>query len=125
MATCPKCRGRMTQGFLYGPDTGTRIKWLDGEPTWKALFGVGGRASELSAQRCVACGFVEFFADTSSKPVDTVASLVDENEQLRHIVSKLNSRLATLEKIVVDPSERTAREIERLRMPPEVETGEQ
>jgi hypothetical protein len=115
----------MTQGFLYGPDTGTRMKWMDGEPTWKALFGIGRKASDLTAQRCVACGFVEFYADTASKPVDTVASLVAENEQLRLLVSKLNNRLATLEEIVVDPAERTAREIERLRISPGTEAGEQ
>lgn len=123
MAACPKCRERMTQGFLYAPDTGARIKWVDGEPNWKTLLGFGRKATELAAQRCVACGFVEFFADASAKPVDTVASLVDENEQLRSLVSRLNDRLATLEAIVVDPAERTALEIERLRLLPGKDEG--
>lgn len=123
MAACPKCRERMTQGFLFAPDSGARIKWVDGEPSWKVLLGFGRKATDLAAQRCTACGFVEFFADTSSKPVDTVASLVDENEQLRGLVSKLNERLATLEAIVVDPAERTAQEIERLRLLPGGEAG--
>ena len=116
MATCPKCRERMTQGFLFAPDSGARIKWVDGEPSWKMMLGLGRKATDLTAQRCGSCGFVEFFADTSVKPVDTMASLVDENEQLRGLVAKLNDRLATLEAIVVDPGERTALEIERLRM---------
>lgn len=126
MATCPKCRERMTPGFLYAADTGSRIKWVDGEPSWKTLFGLGGKASDLAAQRCRSCGFVEFHADTSAKPVDTMASLVDENEQLRRLVSRLNERLATLEAIVVDPGTRTAEEIERLRaLPRPDDAGEQ
>lgn len=118
MATCPKCRQRMTPGFLFAPDSGARIKWVDGEPSWKVLLGLGRKATDLAAQRCTVCGFVEFFADASAKPVDTVASLVEENEQLRSLVAKLNDRLATLEAIVVDPGERTSLEIERLRLLP-------
>lgn len=115
MASCPKCRNRMTQGFLYSPDTGGRVKWVDGEPTWKTLIGLGGKATDLTAQRCVACGFVEFYADPSGKPVDTMASLVDENEQLRKLVTRLNDRLATVEAILVDPGTTTSAKIERLR----------
>ena len=118
MATCPKCRDRMTQGFLFSPDTGGGIRWLDGEPSWKTLFGFGRKATDLAAQRCIACGFVEFYADPSAKPVDTMVSLVDENEQLRKLVSRLNDRLATLEAIVVDPGTSTSVEIERLRQHP-------
>lgn len=118
MADCPRCRGRMTQGFLYAPDTGTRIRWVDGEPgVWKALLsGFTGAASELTSRRCSTCGFVELFADTRNKPVNTMATLESENEQLRRLVTKLNDRLATLEAIVVDPADRTAREIEALRL---------
>ena len=105
----------MTQGFLFAPDSGAQVKWIDGEPSWKTFLGFGRRATDLMAQRCSACGFVEFYADSSVKPVDTMASLVEENEQLRKLLSKLNDRLATLEAIVVDPADRTALEIERLR----------
>ena len=118
MANCPKCRERMTPGFLYAADSGSRLKWVDGELNWKILLGLGGKSSDLTARRCTDCGFVEFYADPSNKPVDTMASLVDENEQLRKLVSKLHDRLATLETIVVDPATRTAEEIERLRLPP-------
>ncbi|MEA2999812.1 MAG: hypothetical protein QOH04_427 [Sphingomonadales bacterium] len=41
--------------------------------------------------------------------------LTEENGRLRGHVAKLESRLATLERIVTDPAERTAREIEALR----------
>src|SRR5690606_31975644 len=63
MTDCPKCRGRMTQGYAYMPDLGSRVKWMDGEPGfWKALTsGFRMKASELSARRCTQCGFVEFF----------------------------------------------------------------
>jgi hypothetical protein len=108
----------MTQGSLFSPDTGGRVKWIDGEPSWKTLFGFGGKSTDLTARRCSECGFVEFYADPTAKPVNTMASLVDENEQLRKLVSRLNDRLATVEAIVVDPGTSTSAEIERLRQQP-------
>jgi hypothetical protein len=121
VADCPKCRGRMTPGYAYMPDVGSRVRWLDGEPGfWNALKnGFGMKASELSARRCIQCGFVEFFADVEAKPVKTLKSIDEENERLRNLVTKLQDRVATLETIAVDPAERTAREIEALRaLPP-------
>jgi hypothetical protein len=41
--------------------------------------------------------------------------LADQNEALRTQVSRLEERLAVLERIATDPAERTAREIEQLR----------
>ena len=123
MTDCPKCRGRMTQGFLYLPDTGGRVKWLDGEPGfWKAMTGAfRTKSAELSAKRCTECGFVEFFADTQAKPVMSLKSIDEENERLRSLVTKLQERVATLETIATDPAERTAREIEALRALPPAE----
>ena len=43
------------------------------------------------------------------------AELTRENETLRETVSRLEQRLAVLERIATDPAERTAREIEALR----------
>jgi signal transduction histidine kinase len=43
------------------------------------------------------------------------AETEQENELLRHEVGRLQQRIATLETIVTDPAERTAREIEQLR----------
>ena len=41
--------------------------------------------------------------------------LVEENRDLKNTVSRLEQRLAVLERIATDPAERTAREIESLR----------
>ena len=78
-------------------------------------------SSELASRRCSECGFVEFFADASVKPVKTLATIEDENEQLRRLVTKLQDRVGTLETIATDPAERTAREIESLRALPPAE----
>ena len=117
MTDCPKCRGRMTQGFLYLPDSGGRVKWMDGEPGfWKAVMGAfRAKSADLVSRRCTQCGFVEFFADTEAKPVKTLRSIDEENERLRSLVTKLQERVATLETIATDPAERTSREIESLR----------
>jgi len=125
MADCSKCRGTMTQGFAYLPDVGSRVKWMDGEPGfWKALTsGFRMKASELAARRCTQCGFVEFFADVQAKPVKTLKSIDEENERLRNLVTRLQDRVATLETIATDPTERTAREIEGLRALPDARDG--
>jgi len=44
-----------------------------------------------------------------------VQLLTQENERLTGQVSRLEERIATLERIATDPAERTAREIEKLR----------
>ena len=44
-----------------------------------------------------------------------VELLSGENEKLRGQVSRLEERIAVLERIATDPAERTAREIEKLR----------
>ena len=122
MAECPKCRGAMTQGFLHLPDTGGRVKWMDGERGfWAAITGAfRSKSIELSSRRCLQCGFVEFFADPQVKPVKTLKSIDEENERLRNLVTKLQERVGTLEVIATDPAERTAREIEALRALPPV-----
>lgn len=43
-----------------------------------------------------------------------VALLTQENERLTGQVSRLEERIATLERIATDPAERTARDIEQL-----------
>ena len=125
MSNCPKCRGRMTEGFLHLPDTGGRVKWMDGERgLWSTLMGgLGRKSAEMSSRRCTECGYVEFFVDTQAQPVKTLKSIDAENEQLRNLVTKLQERVATLETIATDPGERTAREIESLRdLPPSRDT---
>ena len=43
------------------------------------------------------------------------AQLIEQNARLTDLVGRLEERLAVLERIAVDPAERTAREIEDLR----------
>jgi len=113
----------MSQGYLYIPDYGSRVKFVDGEPGfWKALASsFKAKSAELIARRCTQCGFVEFYAETQAKPVKTLKSIDEENEQLRRLVTKLQDRVETLETIATDPAERTAREIEALRALPSAE----
>lgn len=44
-----------------------------------------------------------------------VELLTNENERLTGQISRLEERIAVLERIAIDPAERTAREIENLR----------
>ena len=44
-----------------------------------------------------------------------IALLSSENERLTGQISRLEERIAVLERIATDPAERTAREIEALR----------
>lgn len=119
MSDCPKCRGRMTEGYLFLPDSGGRVKWMDGEPGfWKSMLGIGAKSSEMLSRRCTACGFVEFYVDKASRPVKTLRAIDEENERLRNLVTKLQERVGTLEEIATDPADRTAREIEALRSRP-------
>ena len=121
MADCPKCRGRMTPGYVFVPDTGSRVKWLDGETPgglWKSLaasLGVGLKPSDMASRRCSECGFIEFFADPKAKPVKTLSSVDEETAELRQLIARMQDRLAVLETIATDPAERTARGIESLR----------
>jgi hypothetical protein len=128
MADCPKCRGRMAQGILFLPDSGGRVKWMDGEPGfWKTMIGTfGAKTAEMFSRRCTECGFVELFVDTQAQPVKTLKTIDEENERLRSLVTMMQERVATLEAIATDPAERTAREIESLRaLPPSGGGGSQ
>ena len=55
--------------------------------------------------------------DTAADPAATQENmrLRHENEALTSNVASLEDRLSVLERIITDPAERTAREIERLR----------
>lgn len=115
MTICPKCRGRMTAGYLCVPDYGAMVKWTDGEPSFWAALGFGSKATDLTSRRCSQCGFVEFYADTRAMPVKTLSAVDDETERLKSLIAVLQERIAVLERIATDPAERTAREIENLR----------
>ena len=119
MADCPKCRGRMTPGFISVPEYGAAVKWADGEATGflKTKLGIGLKTTNLRSQRCSQCGYIEFFADSRAQPVTTLKTVEDDTERLKDLVTRLQDRLAVLERIATDPAERTAREIESLRAP--------
>ncbi|HMG46067.1 MAG TPA: hypothetical protein VK614_01215 [Allosphingosinicella sp.] len=54
-------------------------------------------------------------AEGSLEAVRQVELLSNENAGLKGQVSRLEERIAVLERIATDPAERTAREIEQLR----------
>jgi hypothetical protein len=53
--------------------------------------------------------------DAGPNATRQIELLGNENEKLRGQVSRLEERIAVLERIATDPAERTAREIENLR----------
>lgn len=52
------------------------------------------------------------------------AGMVDESPQLRREINRLNERVATLERLVTDPSRQLSDEIERLRSHPPARNGD-
>jgi len=108
----------MSPGYGYLPDTGSRVRWMDGKPGfWKSMTG-SFRAADLRGLRCEACGFVELYVDVQSKPERTLESLDEENQRLRTFVATLQERVSVLEVIVTDPGQRIGRQIEQLRHQP-------
>ena len=64
---CPKCQGRMVQGFV--PDQthgGTLVaKWYEGQPEksfWTSTKRPETEGVPIGAFRCQKCGFLEFYA---------------------------------------------------------------
>jgi hypothetical protein len=67
---CPKCKGRMVQGFVpnYGQGGFVYVSsWVEGQPRKS----IGGRSTKVPSEggipvgafRCEACGFLEFYSD--------------------------------------------------------------
>ena len=71
----------------------------------------------IIASACVFIALLHFAQERRKIEVGSgdKADLTRENEVLRDTVERLEERIAVLERIAVDPSERTAREIEKLR----------
>lgn len=64
---CPKCNGRMVQGYVLDNTHGAHdvSQWAEGEPV-KSLW-VGTKLPKqamlpIGAYRCEYCGFLEFYA---------------------------------------------------------------
>ena len=64
--SCPKCGGRMEQGFI--PDSkqnGTKItEWVEGAPEkkWYGLVIRGKRKLAVESWRCGRCAYLESYA---------------------------------------------------------------
>ena len=64
---CPKCRGRMEEGFIKDEGYGTShpSKWVEGTPEksfWTGLKTRGKEQVEIRTFRCTQCGYLESYA---------------------------------------------------------------
>ena len=68
MTECPKCRGRMSEGFVLDRgayDSANTQKWVEGEPKrsfWTGLKTDNREAYVVTTYRCDRCGFLESYA---------------------------------------------------------------
>ena len=64
--TCPKCSGRMEQGFVpEAKDHSTKVEmWFEGPPQkrWYGLKTRGIRRMEIQTWRCQRCAYLESYA---------------------------------------------------------------
>jgi DNA-directed RNA polymerase subunit RPC12/RpoP len=64
---CPKCSGKMQEGFIYDQAYGASLvsRWVQGPPEKSLLSGVklkGRKMIETRTFRCDKCGFLESYA---------------------------------------------------------------
>jgi predicted nucleic-acid-binding Zn-ribbon protein len=64
---CPKCRGRMQEGFITDSTYGGLVvgAWIEGKPVknfWTGLRISGRRKIQTSTWRCERCGYLESYA---------------------------------------------------------------
>lgn len=64
---CPKCQGRMEEGFLLDQTYGTRapVDWIEGPPEksiWNGLKLGDRMRMTVETWRCGRCGFLESYA---------------------------------------------------------------
>src|SRR5262249_47171731 len=59
---CPKCSAEMEEGFII--EHRKAVRWIAGKPAPFFLGDVraGGEQRRIESCRCVACGYVEFYA---------------------------------------------------------------
>ena len=71
---CPKCEGRMAQGFVPDFSHGGAIagRWNAGSPRKSFFGGLKGLwysdGIPIAAFRCGRCGFMEFYANSGFEP---------------------------------------------------------
>jgi hypothetical protein len=61
---CLKCEGTMERGFIPNPTRGQQV-WFEGEAptTYRASFMFGRKPLTVATYRCLACGFLESYAE--------------------------------------------------------------
>ena len=64
---CPKCNGRMVQGFIPDHTYGADLvgNWIEGPPKksfWKITKAPVFSGVPIAAFRCANCGFLEFYS---------------------------------------------------------------
>ena len=70
MTECPKCQGRMSEGFAVdkGHYNAQDLQtWVEGAPVktfWRGLHTKGREAYTISTYRCERCGYLESYANT-------------------------------------------------------------
>jgi predicted nucleic-acid-binding Zn-ribbon protein len=69
---CPKCSGKMQEGFIYDQSDAIRLvsKWVEGVPEksiWTGLKLKGRKTIETRTFRCDKCGFLESYAKEQAK----------------------------------------------------------
>lgn len=67
MLECPKCKGRMEEGFLLDNTHGgyAASRWVKGAPEKSFWTGIKIRNKEqraVSTFRCASCGYLELYA---------------------------------------------------------------
>ena len=62
---CPKCSGKMEEGFLI--ESKIPLRWIAGKPETSVLGGTKAHGKvhrQIEGHRCVECGFLELYAQT-------------------------------------------------------------
>jgi predicted nucleic-acid-binding Zn-ribbon protein len=70
---CPKCSGRMEEGFVLDRTYGANLQatWVEGSPTksfWTGVQVRGRQRLPVTTFRCSSCGYLESFAAPTSTP---------------------------------------------------------
>lgn len=66
-STCPKCGGRMDEGFVLDHTYGANLQaaWVEGQPRrsfWTGLKLSGSAQHPITTCRCARCGYLESYA---------------------------------------------------------------
>lgn len=66
-SSCPKCQGRMAEGFVVDQTYGSSAlgRWYEGQPVksiWTGLKTRGRAHHDLVTWRCGRCGYLESYA---------------------------------------------------------------